>query len=90
MEKGKKEKIPLMNLNLKKLLELDKEIETLSLFYEKGVSQLSENKDARINVVKTIYQGCKVTISGDYILVHESLSRCSYRKEKSEIKAFPL
>lgn len=90
VEKGKKEKIPLMNLNLKKLLELDKEIETLSVFYEKGVSQLSENKDARINVVKTIYQGCKVTISGDYILVHESLSRCSYRKEKFEIKAFPL
>lgn len=89
-EKGKKEKIPLIKLNAQKLLELDKEIETLSLFYEKGLSQLKENTDARINIDKIIYQGCKVTISGNYILVNESLSRCSYRKEKSEIKAFPL
>jgi uncharacterized protein (DUF342 family) len=92
LERGRleKEKIPLLKINATKALALEGEITKLTEEYEKNCALLSEDKNARINIIKTIYQGCKVTISGDYILIHESLARCSYRKENSEIKAFPL
>lgn len=92
LEKGRleKEKVPLLKINATKAVALDEEIAKLTEEYEKNFALLSEDKNARININKMIYQGCKVTISGDYILIHESISRCSYRKEKSEIKSFPL
>lgn len=92
LERGRleKEKMPLLKINATKAIQLDEEIGKLTEEYEKKCVLLDENKNAKINIVKTIYQGCKVTISGDYILIHESLARCSYKKEKSEIKAFPL
>lgn len=92
LERGRleKEKLPLLKINATKALELDEEIEKLTEEYEKNRSLLAEDEYARINIKKMIYQGCKVTISGDYILIHESLARCSYRKENSEIKSFPL
>ncbi|MBQ1192902.1 MAG: DUF342 domain-containing protein [Lachnospiraceae bacterium] len=85
-----KTKMPMLQITAKNILSLDEEIAKLTEEYEKGVNQLSENDNARINVIKTIHQGCKVTISGDYILIHESVPHCQYRKIKAEIKAAPL
>lgn len=92
LEMGKldKARLPMMQTTAKKILSLEEEIGKLSDEYEKGVSQLSGNQNAKINVIKNIYQGTKVSISGDYILIHSSVAHCTYKKEKSEIKAVPL
>lgn len=79
-----------MQKTANEILKLEKEIATLSEEYEKKQGLLSENANAKINVKNTIYQGAKVTISGDYILIHSAISRCTYKKEKGEIKAVPL
>lgn len=79
-----------MQKTANQILKLEEEISKLTDEYEKNQSLLSENANAKINIKSTIYQGAKVTISGDYILIHSAIARCTYKKEKGEIKAFPL
>lgn len=92
LEMGKldKARLPMMQKTAKDILSLEDEIAKLSEEYEKLYVQMSGNANAKINVIKNIYQGTKVSISGDYILIHSSVSHCTYKKEKSEIKAVPL
>ena len=54
------------------------------------MSLLELNKSARIRIIKAVYQGTKIAIAGDFILVHSELSHLQYRKEKGEIIATPF
>lgn len=83
-------KIPIMAATAKNILALDEEISKLSEQYEKDTDLLAENVNAKIVALHNIYQGTKVTISGDYILIHDSVARCQYKKVRAEIKATPL
>lgn len=92
LELGKldKTKLPQMQTTAKNILALEEAIAKLTEEYEKYSKKLSSNKNAKINIVKTIYQGCKVTVSGDYILIHEEYAHCSFKKDNAEIKSVPL
>ena len=92
LELGKADALKMLEMKktANRILELDNEINTLSESYDKYSKALSENTNAKITARNTIYQGCKVTISGDYILIHDSLAHCSFKKVNNEIKSVPL
>jgi uncharacterized protein (DUF342 family) len=92
LELGKADALKMLEMQktAKRILELEDEINHLSDEYDKYSRALSENTNAKISARNTMYQGCKITISGDYILVHDSVSHCSYKKVNNEIKSVPL
>ncbi len=74
----------------KSVILCDAKIKSLSKEYDDGNELLEENKNAKIRVVKSIFQGVKVVIAGDFILIHSEVSHCQYKKDRAEIRAFPL
>ncbi len=84
------EKIPLIASTTKTVIQLDSDIKIMTKEYESLMSELETNKAAVIKVKKDIFPGTKVSISEDYILIHEKNSHCMYKKERGEIKAFVL
>ncbi len=84
------EKIPLIASTTKTVITLDSEVKTMTKEYESLLSEIETNKAAVIKIKKDIYPGTKISISEDYILVHETLSHVMYKKERGEIKAMPF
>jgi len=73
--------------SLKSTIEI---IEKNTALYEDAIAQLESNAYAKISITRDIFAGAKVVISGDYILIHDSISHCKYMKQHGEIKAIPL
>lgn len=84
------EKVPLIASTTKTVIMLDSQIKTMTKEFDSLQSELDSNNAAVIRVTKDIYPGTKVSISEDYILIHEHLCHCQYRKDRGEIKAMPL
>ncbi len=74
----------------KSVILCDANVKNLTKEYDEGSALLEENKNARIRVIKSINQGVKVTIAGDFIMIHSEVSHCQYRKDRAEIRPFPL
>lgn len=83
-------KVPMIGQMSKSVIELNAGIKELTTEYDSTLNMLEMNKNARIRVIKAVYQGTKVAIAGDFILVHSELSHCQYRKERGEIISSPL
>ena len=84
------EKVPLIASTTKTVIKLDSEIRIMTKEYESLLNELETNKAAKIKVIKDINPGTKVSISEDYILIHERLSHVMYKKDRGEIKAMPF
>lgn len=84
------EKIPLIASTTKTVIQLDSDIKIMTKEYDSLMGELETNKAAVIKVKKDIFPGTKVTISEDYILIHEKNCHCMYKKERGEIKAFVM
>ncbi len=69
---------------------IDEEIKEKTATYEEAIEQLKSNETAKIVVERDIFSGAKVSISGDYILIHDSVSHCKYMKKQGEIRAVPI
>jgi len=85
-----KDKEPMITQMSKNIISITTRIKELSAKYESGMSLLELNKSAKIRIIKAVYQGTKIAIAGDFILVHSELSHLQYRKEKGEIIATPF
>ncbi len=84
------EKVPLIASTTKTVIQLDSDIKIMTKEYESLLTELETNKSAVIKVKRDIFPGTKVSISEDYILIHEKNSFCMYKKERAEIRPFPL
>ena len=61
------------------------DIKALNTEYEMHERSLEENENAKIRVIKDIHSGTKVSISGSFIILHDTYSHCMYMKKKGEI-----
>lgn len=69
-----------------KTIILDKtEIRELSSERELKQSLASENENAKIRVIKDIYQGTKVVVSGEFIILNDKFSHCQYAKKNGAV-----
>lgn len=84
------EKVPLIASTTKTVIKLDSEVKIMTKEYESLLNELETNKSACIKVKRDIFPGTKVAISEDYILIHEKNSFCMYKKDRAEIRPFPL
>lgn len=82
-----KENALIMNAAMNNLDGINKEIDSLTEQYNDYKMELENNTNAKIKVYGDILAGTKIVISGDFIIVNDSLSHCQYIKSKGEIKA---
>ncbi len=75
-----------MKESVMRLKELDENYKTAEDEYKQIAYKVEENKGAKIQITREIYPGAKVIISGDYILIHQVLSHCQFRKDRGEIR----
>ncbi len=84
------EKVPLIGSTTKTVITLDSEIKTMTKEYETLLAEIETNRAANIKVKKDIHPGTKVSISEDYILIHEKLSHVMFKKDRGEIRPMPF
>lgn len=84
------EKLPMLAQLTKNIILNDSEIKTKKAEIDSCEKLLQENTNAKIRVTKSIYPGTKVTVAGDYILIHKEIIHSEFKRIKSEIKVLPL
>lgn len=57
---------------------------------EEAERLVGENENARIRATKSILQGTRITIAGDYILVHQEMIHCEFRRVHNELRSYPI
>lgn len=85
-----KEKVPMIAQLTKSVILNDSEIKKKKAEIEECEKLLAENVNAVIRVTKSIYPGAKVTVSGDYILIHKEIVHSEFKRIRSEIRILPL
>lgn len=80
-----KEKQGMINQFTKTIIMDKTEIKTLQNEYEEKMDSLSTDVNAKIMVVKDIHSGTKITISGNFIILHDTLSHCQFTLKNGEI-----
>ncbi len=84
------DKVPMLAQLTKSIVLNNSEIKTKEAEVEACEELLQENTNARIRAIKSVYPGTKVTVAGDYILVHKEIIHSEFKRVKSEIKVLPL
>lgn len=84
------EKVPMLAQLTKNIILNTSEIKNASTELEEAEKLLEENVNARIRAIKSIHPGTRVTVAGDYILVHNEVIHSEFVKRRGEIKALPL
>ncbi len=69
----------------KSLILTKAEIKELQAEKEAKRVQYEDNYDAKIRVVKDIYQGTRVCVSGEMIILNDKFSHCQYTKRDGQI-----
>lgn len=75
---------------VKKVEQLKNEIEQLQSEITNMNASLQENRNARVNVSRTIFPGAQISILGEHYNVLEELSYCSFCLREGAIKNVPL
>lgn len=84
------EKLPMLSQLTKTILLNTTEINDAKEEMESTEKLLQENENARIRATKSIHQGTKVTVAGDYIYIHKEVIHSEFMRHRSEIKVVPL
>ena len=84
------EKLPMLAQLTKSIVLNDSEIKTKKSEIDSYEKLLEENTNAKIRVTKAIYPGTKVTVAGDYILIHKEIIHSEFKRVKNEIRVLPL
>lgn len=83
------EKLPMLTQLTKNIVLYDSEIKTKKTELASYEKQLEGNANATIRVKKSIYPGTKVTVAGDYMLIHKEIIHSEFKRVKSEIRVLP-
>ena len=84
------EKKPLLPSLTKNIIIIDSDVKKMTDEYDEITKILSENVNAKIQVIGDVYSGTKVSISGDYIFIHDNQSHVRFKKQKGEIISSPF
>lgn len=82
LEPEKKGLLPSLTKNI---VLIDADIKKMTDEYSELTELLSENVNAKIQVIADVYAGVKVAIAGEFILIHENQSHVRFKKQKGEI-----
>ena len=84
------EKKPLLPSLTKNMILIDADVKKLTDEYNELTELLEGNAHAKIQAISDVFAGTKVSIAGDFILIHEDLAHVRFMKQKGEIKALPF
>lgn len=84
------DKVPMLAQLTKNVILNTADIKSATAEMEEAEKLLGENENARIRASKTIHPGTRVTIAGDYILIHKEVIHSEFIRQKGEIRAIPL
>lgn len=87
LEPEKKALIPSLTKNI---ILIDADIKKLTDEYNELTELLAGNANAKIQAISDVYAGTKVSIAGDFILIHDDLAHVRFMKQKGEIKPTPF
>lgn len=84
------EKKAMLSQLTKNIILNDSEIKAKKAEIDSYEKLLEENTNARIRVTKSIYPGTKVTVAGDYMLIHKEIIHSEFKRIRNEIRVLPL
>lgn len=82
LEPEKKALLPSLTKNI---VLIDSDVKKMTDEYNELTALLAENINAKIQAVSDVYAGVKVSIAGEFILIHENQSHIRFKKQKGEI-----
>ena len=82
LEPEKKALLPSLTKNI---VLIDSDVKKMTDEYNELTALLAENLNAKIQAVSDVYAGVKVSIAGEFILIHEYQSHIRFKKQKGEI-----
>lgn len=84
------DKVPMLQQLTQNLILNNTAIKKAESELAEAEKELSEDVNARIRAIKAIHAGTRITIAGDYIIVHSDVIHSEYRRVKGEIRANPF
>ncbi len=84
------EKISILRKSRTSIGEIEEKLKILRHEFNQKTKLITENSDARIRVLGTVYPGVKLMFGETYIFVKEEKSYCQYIKEYGEIKSINI